>query len=311
MAGRGANSAPDGGQPTLDDHQLSEALAPNRSSINTAPAIADAPPHDLESALKQIRTLQQQLGVRDARIQDLENRNHELRLRPHSSEERAEWLLDWAMQRSPDGLLEALEQPDTLLPTVSSVLGGGGSALNPEAHSILCEDIKRKTCFGYLDLPAEIRNRIYDIAAKEAFSVPCTLSYNKSCVERSEECITDCRGHDLRRDQIPAARHRLAILRVSRQVHVEAKKIYCTNLSLDLRFVYLTGCLNQMLKSLAYVESGCCGKRIRTLERLDDGEAWLSFELERNAERNKRVSVPSTITRKSKSARPALRQWRW
>ena len=98
--------------------------------------------------------------------------------------------------------------------------------------------VKQPTQF--LDLPAEIRNQIYEYVAASVFEVPILIansptselvpmwSGRKFIREASEE-------HNLRRG--PAHRHRLALLYTCRQIYQEASLLIYSSMVLDLRFI--------------------------------------------------------------------------
>lgn len=197
----------------------------------------DDPPPELESALKQIVVLRQQVEARDDRIQESKPRDRELQRLAQHPDDCATWLLDWAIKENRDSLLDALSQ-SSMAP----------SALvrpppNKQAQKALTAEVIRKTCLRFLDLPAELRLRIYDFAAIEAFAVPCMVVYPMQSppapdfYDDQEEIESEQSEHQLRLRRTTACQHRLGMLRVCRQIHTEARNVYWGNVSLDMRFI--------------------------------------------------------------------------
>ncbi|KAF2165730.1 hypothetical protein M409DRAFT_55611 [Zasmidium cellare ATCC 36951] len=211
---------------------------------------ADDPPEDLESALKQNRALRQALAAHADRIQELERQNQQLQRQTQQPDNSATWLLDRAIQRDRDGLLDDLDDLDAFDEPQPTPLGG--KPLSLEARTALVAEVVRKGCFRFLDLPPEIRNRIYALVAKDAFSVPCMLAYVPSWKRRLDKLEPELEeqyiNHEIRCAEEP---FRLLMLRVSRQVHDECRQIFYCNMSLDLSNMYLPSTSGMMLDLIA------------------------------------------------------------
>lgn len=165
-------------QSETTSHHLQPAAA--QDDLDMADAPSDPAQDDLDAAREEIKNLRQALVACDDRIQILEGHNRQLLARGQLPDNTIEWLLDFAMQRDHEGLLKALANAEVPLPSMSATLGGGGTLLKSTVHAAtLTAQVNRKCCFRFLDLPAELRNRIYELAAKAAFSVPCMVAYRQ------------------------------------------------------------------------------------------------------------------------------------
>ncbi|KAK4495914.1 hypothetical protein PRZ48_013182 [Zasmidium cellare] len=208
---------------------------------------ANDAPEDLESALRQIQDLRQALAVSEERNRELARQNAQVVTHNPMSDSGLDWVLNWAIKQNCHRLL------DDLAYFKSSPLGV--EPLSTEARMTLTAKVVNRGCFRFLDLMPELRNRIYHVLAHEAFRVPWMVAYMRS-QDYGEEALDNgaveaLLSHLKRRGDSSRCRNRLAMLRVSRQIHEESRQIFYCSMSLDLSDMYLPFTSKMMVDFIA------------------------------------------------------------